>query len=653
MTNYGLSLAVITVLSFSGCGSSGGDSSSSTSTVKNPTPTDVTVERGKVYEATVVDSENNTGTQKNGQNIYTFDDVPKYPISVTGGWIDVDNDGKKTVEDIELTTTMKSYSTNVTPITTYIADGNSSVRETKINALATKTGVSVEELMKLPSTGNTDAMLVQNSIYKQIKSNNSIDDIDIDTIKIDFDTLKNIATQNTDKNTTELLVLIEKEVVSNLVVANKINKISLENAIDMTDDEKNVYSLGVNDDDFVLSNTLANFTTLSDVNLSTGYESNEITFEGINVALSISINNNDFKIIKNGTELDVNSTTVSNTDKIKLKTTTSENFDETKSVVLSIEDKFTNVANDKLNFSSAQTLCTNQNLELPTGINLNKYYNSNNDKMNNYSEYWTSDNYSLSSFGKTYDTATNTTGGSLLSFPYGVICTKHYDSISFSITTKSDPNQAPIANAGIDQKVYHTDSVTLSASASSDDSEIVSYEWKEDSTVLSNDINFTKTDFSIGTHNLVLKVTDDGGKSTTDEVEIVIFNSFTNLLPMQENGGIKSISSSTINGTTTTTLSAGSQNFFKITNDTTREFTITKFEIVSTYNGNNTTRVSSTDITGVLGSNKLSAGQNVTLGHSLTSSETANYWTGKYYLTDDATGETFTNSITWNGTSFN
>jgi len=40
-----------------------------------------------------------------------------------------------------------------------------------------------------------------------------------------------------------------------------------------------------------------------------------------------------------------------------------------------------------------------------------------------------------------------------------------YNSLSFNISTKSDPNQAPIANAGVDQKVYYTDSVSLSESS--------------------------------------------------------------------------------------------------------------------------------------------------------------------------------------------
>lgn len=645
------SLSLLTVLAlsvgFNGCG--GG---SSTPTVNQPTPTAVTVERGKVYDATVVDSQNNVGTQKVGTNTYVFDDIPKYPITVTGGWIDVDSDGRKTTADVELTTPMKSYSTNVTPISTYIADVNSTVRENRLNTLAIKTGVSIDELLKLPSTGNTDAMLVQNSVFKKIKLAGSISDINISDIKSEFDRLKAIATQNADKNSSQLAVIIEKEVISNLMTAGKVTYIPLADATDMTQDEKNKYSLGIGQDDFVLSNTLVDFTTITDANLSTQYESNEITFEGINVPLDIAINNSNFSIIKNGTSLSVTSTTVSNGDKIKLRLTTSGNFSDVQSVILSIKDKFTDIA-ENINLVDAKKLCSDAGLSLPTGAALNTYYTENTNKFpSNVINYWVLDNATISGFVMEYNTNTKTTSATLGYSNSGTICTKHYNDLHFLVSTKNDPNQAPIAKAGIDQKVYYTDPVTLSASASSDDTGIVSYEWKDGSTLLSNDVNLTKTDFSVGTHNITLKVTDEGGKTATDTVQVVLFDTFTNLLPMQDAGGIKSISFSTINGTTTTTLSSGSSSYFKITNDTKRDFTITKFEIKTTYNGDSTVRVTSSNVASVLGSDKLLAGKTVTLGHTLQSSETANVWTATYYLTDDATGTTFTNTTTWNGTRF-
>jgi len=120
---------------------------------------------------------------------------------------------------------------------------------------------------------------------------------------------------------------------------------------------------------------------------------------------------------------------------------------------------------------------------------------------------------------------------------------------------------------------------------------------------------------------------------------------------MDETGGMKSISSFSNNGDTTVTLGAGSQLYFKITNDTNREFEITKMEIISYYNGVSTVRASSTD-SSLLGGSTFTENESVNLGYSLSSSQTANYWIGTYYLTDKATGKTFTNSMTWNGTSY-
>lgn len=647
-----LSMATaILALGFSGCGGGGSGTSSQIDNQQpiQPTPTTVTIERGAVYDANVTDAIGNKATQQNGKNVYLFADTPKYPVTVNGGWIDVDGDGKKTIEDIELTTTLKSYSTNVTPITTYIADANVTIRENRLNELSSKMNVPTDELLKLPSTGTTDAMLVHNSVFNEIQLNGTTDNLDVDIIKTKFDSYKTIANQSPDKNSTELMHLIEKEVVSNLATYGKVTKISLADA-DMTSDQKNIYSLG--QDDFVLSNSLTNFTSVINGNLSTQYTSNEITFTGIDTPLSISINNSQFSIIKNDVKLSELNTTVSNGDRIKLQTTSSSNFSTSSTAILTISDKFTNVANSKLVYSAAAKLCSDVGLELPTGSLLTSYHLANGDKFpSNITEFWTKDSHSLSGFGKTYYTSTKTLDGALLSFDYGVICTKHYPSISYSVSTKSDPNQAPVAQAGADQKVYYLDAVQLDASSSTDDSGIVSYQWKDGTTVLSNTASFSKTDFSVGTHNLTLTVTDSGGKTSIDSVVVTIYNTFTNLLPVVQSSTIMSKSGSCFNSNCTYTISSGSDLYFKITNDTNRAFEITKMEITSTYNGTTTVRASSTDSNSLSGSS-FNNGEYVKLGYTLSNSQTANYWTGTYYLTDVVTGQTFTNSLVWNGSSY-
>ncbi len=93
--------------------------------------------------------------------------------------------------------------------------------------------------------------------------------------------------------------------------------------------------------------------------------------------------------------------------------------------------------------------------------------------------------------------------------------------ITFS--TEAAANLAPVANAGADQTVTQGTSVTLDASASSDsDGTISSYSWAEGSTVLSTNSSFSKSDFSVGTHNITLTVTDDDGATSTDDVIVTV-----------------------------------------------------------------------------------------------------------------------------------
>ncbi len=88
-------------------------------------------------------------------------------------------------------------------------------------------------------------------------------------------------------------------------------------------------------------------------------------------------------------------------------------------------------------------------------------------------------------------------------------------------------NQIPVADAGSDQWLIDTDtnlveSVTLDASASTDiDGSIISYVWTENGQTVATGINPT-IEFRTGTHNLTLTVTDDGGKTAMDSVEIKI-----------------------------------------------------------------------------------------------------------------------------------
>ena len=98
----------------------------------------------------------------------------------------------------------------------------------------------------------------------------------------------------------------------------------------------------------------------------------------------------------------------------------------------------------------------------------------------------------------------------------------HDDSIADTVTITATTDTVPVARAGADQNVYDTEDVTLDGSASSDDGSIVSYEWKEGSTLLSSSDIFVKSDFSVGTHTVTLTVEDDIGQTHTDTVDIVV-----------------------------------------------------------------------------------------------------------------------------------
>ena len=215
-----ISLAVATALSFSGCGSSSSDDTSPE--IEN---NDVTVERGATYDANVTDANGQVGEQKNGENVYTFATTPKYPISVNGGWIDVDGDGELTTEDVELKMTMKSYSKTVTPVTTYISDANQTVRENKLKALATLADTSETELLKVASEADTKAILVINAVYQEMKDQNTTN-VATNTIQTTLSTLENVDLTGI-TSAKDIAKKIEAQTMSNLITKGKIAKLTM------------------------------------------------------------------------------------------------------------------------------------------------------------------------------------------------------------------------------------------------------------------------------------------------------------------------------------------------------------------------------------------------------------------------------------------
>ena len=94
-------------------------------------------------------------------------------------------------------------------------------------------------------------------------------------------------------------------------------------------------------------------------------------------------------------------------------------------------------------------------------------------------------------------------------------------------------NEAPVAQAGLDQSVIVGDAVTFNGSSSSDDGSVEAYVWDENGTELSVDMSFTKSDFTVGTHTITLTVTDNQGATDSDEVVITV-NAPGNLAPVAD-----------------------------------------------------------------------------------------------------------------------
>jgi len=94
------------------------------------------------------------------------------------------------------------------------------------------------------------------------------------------------------------------------------------------------------------------------------------------------------------------------------------------------------------------------------------------------------------------------------------------------ITVNAGANQPPTANAGADQTLADADNsggepVTLDASASTDDGTIASYIWTEGTTQIATGVTPLVT-LPVGSHDIVLTVTDDLGATATDQVLVTV-----------------------------------------------------------------------------------------------------------------------------------
>ncbi|MEE9326404.1 MAG: DUF1800 family protein [Cocleimonas sp.] len=85
-----------------------------------------------------------------------------------------------------------------------------------------------------------------------------------------------------------------------------------------------------------------------------------------------------------------------------------------------------------------------------------------------------------------------------------------------------DPDPLHFINAGNDQSAIEGSTITLSSTNTDPSRIIISWVWRENGTILSNQESFTKNDFSLGVHTITLTVADSKGESSNDTIIITI-----------------------------------------------------------------------------------------------------------------------------------
>ncbi len=143
--------------------------------------TDVTVERGPVLGAYVVDANAKRAINLGGGQ-YRFSDTPTYPITAYGGYIDVNRDGVIDGNDTALTMSLSLGEQNrnkLTILTTLATD-----KELK-NKILTTYGLSEEELFTLTPSTSLKISAISDEVFKYcIENNSSVEDINVSTFEL-------------------------------------------------------------------------------------------------------------------------------------------------------------------------------------------------------------------------------------------------------------------------------------------------------------------------------------------------------------------------------------------------------------------------------------------------------------------------------------
>jgi len=163
-TTYLFSFAVATAL-FTGCGSSSDTTTSDTLS----TATTITVQRGPVLGADVIDANGQIATE--GVNAeYTFATDPVYPIIATGGVIDIDRDGKVSIGDVVNDINLTTVGGDVITLATTMATNPTT--KAHLEAIAADLNITLDDVLTKTPDESTEIEAISNVLYKYVKENN-------------------------------------------------------------------------------------------------------------------------------------------------------------------------------------------------------------------------------------------------------------------------------------------------------------------------------------------------------------------------------------------------------------------------------------------------------------------------------------------------
>lgn len=298
MKYLGCFFTIIIVYCFVGCGPEGSssstnvslDSSSSTSTSSSSDSSSnyVYLERGPVLYSTVTDANGQTATFEEVTNSsgevsyqYVFASTPTYPVSASGGYIDVNYDNVIDSNDMKLDVNLSSYTQYVSPITTYIGADTS-----RLSYFMSYFGLTEDQLMYSLPTDTSDkySVILSNALYYSLKNNYSYGSSDFDN-----SITEQINVYNTSYSSITDLESLNANMENNIISTNNYSKLTSSEASAITSqiiEDNNISLLTISNSS--TSSTKSTSDSVTDIWDFTFEVSGISSSDDFNIGISIS-----------------------------------------------------------------------------------------------------------------------------------------------------------------------------------------------------------------------------------------------------------------------------------------------------------------------------------------------------------------------------